>query len=53
MHVRRPMWLGGGSARRRATFALLFTLESIARATIATVIPLQAYAALQSSRGGA
>jgi hypothetical protein len=50
MHVRHPMWLGGVGRPGAATFALLFTLESVARATIATVIPLQAYAALQSSR---
>ena len=51
MHVRHPLWLSGATRPGAATFALLFTLELIARATIATVIPLQAYAALQSSRG--
>jgi MFS family permease len=50
MHVRHPIWLGGVARPGAATFALLFTLESVARATIATVIPLQVYAALQSSR---
>jgi predicted MFS family arabinose efflux permease len=51
MHVRHPLWISGVGRPGAATFALLFTLESIARATIATVIPLQVYAALQSSRG--
>jgi MFS family permease len=50
MHVRHPIWLAGTGRPGAATFALLFTLESVTRATIATVIPLQAYAALQSSR---
>jgi hypothetical protein len=50
MHVRHPIWLAGPGRAAAATFALLFTLGSVARATIATVIPLQVYAALQSSR---
>ena len=44
------MWLAGVARPGAAAFALLFTLESIARATLATVIPLQAYATLESSR---
>jgi predicted MFS family arabinose efflux permease len=50
MHVRHPMWLAGVTRPGTAAFALLFSIESFARATIATVIPLQAYEALQSSR---
>jgi MFS family permease len=50
MHVRHPVWLIAVTRPGSAAFALLFTLESIARATIATVIPLQAYALLESSR---
>jgi Major Facilitator Superfamily len=50
MHVRHPMWLAAVARPGAAAFALLFTLESIARATLATVIPLQAYGALESSR---
>jgi hypothetical protein len=50
MHVRHPIWLAGVVRPGAAAFALLFTLESVARATLATVIPLQAYAAFQSSR---
>jgi predicted MFS family arabinose efflux permease len=51
MHVRHPLWLEGVARPGAGVFAFLFTLESIARATLATVIPLQAYAVLQSSRG--
>jgi len=50
MHVRHPVWLSALTRPGSAAFALLFTLESIARAVIATVIPLQAYALLESSR---
>ena len=51
MHVRHPLWLEGVARPGAGVFAFLFTIESIARATVATVIPLQAYAVLQSSRG--
>ncbi len=51
MHVRHPLWLEGVARPGARVFAFLFTLELIARATLATVIPLQAYAVLQSSRG--
>ncbi len=50
MHVRHPMWLAGVARPGAGAFALLFALESIARATLATVIPLQAYSVLESSR---
>jgi MFS family permease len=50
MHVRHPVWLQALTRPGSAAFALLFALESIARAVIATVIPLQAYALLESSR---
>jgi MFS family permease len=50
MHVRHPVWLIAVTRPGSAAFALLFALESIARATIATTIPLQAYALLESSR---
>jgi MFS family permease len=50
MHVRHPLWLAGMARPGAAAFALLFTLESIARASLATVIPLQAFATLGSSR---
>src|SRR5262245_45405063 len=51
MHARHPLWLEGVARPGAGVFAFLFTLESIARATVATAIPLQAYAVLQSSRG--
>lgn len=44
------MWLDGVARPGSAAFALLFAIESVARATIATVIPLQAFTALESSR---
>jgi predicted MFS family arabinose efflux permease len=50
IHVRHPIWLEGVARPRIGTFATLFAIESFARAILATVIPLQAYAALQSSR---
>jgi predicted MFS family arabinose efflux permease len=50
-HVRHPMWLEGVARPGVGAFALLFAIESFARAILVTVIPLQAYAALQSSRG--
>jgi hypothetical protein len=50
MHVRHPVWLSAVMRPGSAAFALLFALESIARATLATTIPLQAYALLESGR---
>ena len=50
MHVRHPVWLIAVTRPGSAAFALLFALESIARATLATTIPLQAYALLESGR---
>jgi hypothetical protein len=48
IHVRHPMWLEALSRPGIGAFTLLFTIESFARATLATVIPLQAYAPLQA-----
>lgn len=50
MHVNNPIWLRAVSTPGATVFAILFTLESLARATLATVIPLQAYDILQSER---
>jgi predicted MFS family arabinose efflux permease len=50
IHVRHPIWLEGVARPGIGTFALLFAIESFARAILATVIPLQVYAALESSR---
>ncbi|HEX5077547.1 MAG TPA: MFS transporter [Geminicoccaceae bacterium] len=49
-HVRHPIWLGSVARPGIGAFALLFAIESFARAILATVIPLQAFAILQSSR---
>lgn len=48
MHVRAPVWL-----RRAGTpqsFAVLFALESFARALLASLIPIQAYGLLGSAQ---
>jgi MFS family permease len=50
MHVRHPVWLITVARPGAVAFAMLFTIESVARATLSTVIPLQAYQILQSSR---
>ena len=50
MHVRHPVLLSAAGRSGAGTFALLFSLESVARASIATVIPLQAFALLESTR---
>ena len=43
-HVRHPILISAGPARPGAlTFSLLFLLESIARASLVTVLPLTAY----------
>ena len=36
MHVRHPVWLIAVTRPGSAAFALLFALESVARATLAT-----------------
>ncbi|MFZ5790550.1 MAG: MFS transporter [Pseudomonadota bacterium] len=45
-----PLWLRAVSRPGAVVFAIMFTLESFARALIATLIPLQAYALLQEAR---
>lgn len=42
MHVRHPVWIQRASTPGAEAFAVLFSLESLARALLATVIPLQA-----------
>ena len=49
MHVRHPLWLKKASAPGAEAFAILFTLESFARATIAAVLPLDALTYLGSA----
>ncbi|MGH6915186.1 MAG: MFS transporter, partial [Geminicoccales bacterium] len=50
IHVRHPMWLEAVARPGVGAFALLFAIESFARAILVTVIPLQAFTVLQSSR---
>jgi predicted MFS family arabinose efflux permease len=48
--VRHPIWLPAAGAPGARTFALLYAIESFARAAIASVIPIQAYAMLASEQ---
>lgn len=50
MHVRYPLWLRAIDRPGAASLALLFALESSARALLSTVITLQGLAILQSAR---
>jgi ACDE family multidrug resistance protein len=45
-----PVWLVGAPKPRAATFVTLFTLESVNRALLTTLIPLQAHAILGDAR---
>lgn len=51
MHVRHPVWIRRASTPGAEAFAILFTLESLSRALLATVIPLEAFALLGSAQG--
>ena len=44
LHVRHPVWLSTAPGHAAWAFATLFFIESIARASVATVLPLHAYA---------
>ena len=48
--ARYPIWLPTAPKPTAAAFTLLFVIESLARASVATVIALQAYDLLQSSQ---
>ncbi len=48
--ARYPIWLPTAPKPTAAAFTLLFAIESLARASVATVIALQAYDLLQSSQ---
>ena len=50
MHVRHPVWVTRAARPGATVFAVLFTLESLARATLVTVIPLQAFELFGSAR---
>lgn len=49
--VRHPIWLPAVRPAGARTFATLYALESFARASIASVIPIQAYDLLRSEQG--
>ncbi|MET3660274.1 MFS transporter [Aquamicrobium ahrensii] len=49
-HVRHPIWLRQVRPAGARTFASLYTMESFARATISSVIPIQAYDILRSEQ---
>ncbi|MFC5386436.1 MFS transporter [Aquamicrobium segne] len=50
LHVRHPIWLRQVRPAGARTFASLYTMESFARAMVASVIPIQAYEILQSEQ---
>ena len=50
MNVRYPLWLSAAPKPGAKVFASLFLLESMARASVASVIPLQAYDLLKSEQ---
>jgi len=50
MNVRHPLWLPASTSPGMKVFSLLFFIETIARASLATVVPLQAYDLLQDER---
>ena len=50
LNVRHPIWLLAAPAPSIRVFALLYSLETFARASLATVIPIQAFDLLQSER---
>lgn len=49
-HVRHPMWLPAVRQAGARTFASLYTVESFARATVSSVIPIQAYEILRNEQ---
>ncbi|RUW79558.1 MFS transporter, partial [Mesorhizobium sp. M2A.F.Ca.ET.067.02.1.1] len=49
-HVRHPIWLPALRPADARTFASLYAMESFARATISSVIPIQAYEILHNER---
>jgi hypothetical protein len=50
MHVRHPIWLQGLGTPSARAFAVLFALESLTRAILSTVIPLQVFRLLGDSQ---
>lgn len=50
LNVRHPLWLPAAPLPGVWVFSLLFTIETIARASLATVVPLQAYDLLRNEQ---
>lgn len=50
LNVRHPLWLPAAPAPGIWVFSLLFSIETIARASLATVVPLQAYEILRDEQ---
>ena len=46
MHVRHPIWLSKVGTPSAEAFAVLFSIESLSRALLAAVIPIEAYSLL-------
>ena len=49
-HVRHPIWLPAVRPADARTFASLYAIESFARATVSSVIPVQAYEILRNEQ---
>jgi MFS family permease len=49
-HVRHPIWLPAVKPAGARTFASLYMMESFARATVSSVIPIQAYEILHNEQ---
>ena len=49
--VRHPIWFFAVRPAGARTFATLYGLESFARASISSVIPIQAYEILRNEQG--
>ena len=50
LNVRHPLWLPAAPKPGMWVFSLLFTIETVARASLATVVPLQAYEILRDEQ---
>jgi len=50
LNVRHPLWLPAAPVAGIWVFTLLFFIETIARASLATIVPLQAYDILQDEQ---
>ncbi|MDT8346140.1 MAG: MFS transporter, partial [Thermohalobaculum sp.] len=50
LNVRHPVWLPAAPSPGVRTFSFLFLIETMARASTATVVPLQAYDLLRDER---